>query len=197
MAGATFDHDPDAMPDSNDLGADLHFVRDAVARDRRSDAMPAIHLLWGALGAVGFLVQAWRPEGAAVAWVSIGIVGFGVSAFLGYRGAVRGGSMSRATGRVQLSHWGALLLSASLLGAVLGWNGSSTTTIGYAVMVLLIQAYGHAAVHIARAYGWYAAGLVIGLALVLWSGGDAWQLAAFAYAASAIAAAVSSRRTDA
>lgn len=171
---------------------DLAYVKDAVERTGNVH-VPAVYLMWAAIGLVGFSMPdfitngwvGWSYSSIGWYWAVMGPVGFAASWWLSMRANDRVGQMSRRTGIRWGLHWaafgatGVLGIALALSGHV-GWE-----VFGVLWVLLLALSYTLAGVHLERRllpigialgvgyltilflpnYGWIAAGVLTAAAL--------------------------------
>jgi hypothetical protein len=171
------------MDQIQQLKGDLRFVRAAVDRADYGHTPPVIFFLWAAVCLCGFALIDFAPAWVGTYWTIAGPAGFIVSAALGWHYARRDGGTSRAIGRRQLLHWGAMLAAVFLAG-LLPLAGDDVSTaillilaLGYflagvhldhaMLWVGLVMAGGYVAVMLISAYAWTVVGVAVALALVV------------------------------
>ena len=171
---------------------DLAYVKDAVERTGNVH-VPAVYLMWAAIGLVGFSMPdfitngwvGWSYSSIGWYWAVMGPVGFAASWWLSARANDRAGQLSRRTGIRWGLHWaafgatGVLGIALALSGHV-GWE-----VFGVLWVLLLALSYTLAGVHLERRllpigialgvgyltilflpnYGWIAAGVLTAAAL--------------------------------
>ena len=171
---------------------DLAYVRDAVER-AESVHVPAIYLIWAAIGIVGFSMPdfiangwvGWSYSSIGWYWAVMGPVGFFASWWLSARANARAGQMNLRTGIRWGLHWAAFG-ATGVLGVALALSGHvGWEVVGVLWVLLLTLSYTLAGVHLERRllpigvllgvgyliilflpqYGWTAAGILTAAAL--------------------------------
>ena len=171
---------------------DLAYVKDAVERTGEVH-VPAVYLMWAAIGLVGFSIPDfitngwvdWSYSSIGWYWAVMGPVGFAASWWLSMRANDRAGQISRRTGIRWGLHWAAFG-ATGVLGIALALSGHIGWEVFGALWVLLLAlSYTLAGVHLERRllpigialgvgyltilflprYGWIAAGALTAAAL--------------------------------
>lgn len=171
---------------------DLAYVKDAVERTGNVH-VPAVYLMWAAIGLVGFSMPdfitngwvGWSYSSIGWYWAVMGPVGFAASWWLSMRANDRVGQMSRRTGIRWGLHWAAFG-ATGVLGVALALSGHvGWEVFGVLWVLLLALSYTLAGVHLERRllpigialgvgyltilflpnYGWIAAGVLTAAAL--------------------------------
>ena len=172
---------------------DLAYVKGAVERTGNVH-VPAVYLMWAAIGLVGFSLPdfisngwvGWSYSGIGWYWAVMGPAGFFASWWLSARASDRVGQMSKRTGIRWGLHWAAFG-ATGVLGIALAVSGHVGWEVYGALWVLLLAlSYTLAGVHLERRllpiglmlgvgylmilflpqYGWIAAGVLTAVALV-------------------------------
>lgn len=170
------------MDQLEQVEGDLRFVRGALAASDRPHAPAMLYFFWAAAVLVGFALVDARPALVGLYWTVVGPAGFGISALLGWRHALRTGQVSFKDGRREMLHWGSMLVVialATLMPArgILPWEGLSA-------LILLILAFGYftAGVHGQRSFLWVGALMGAGYVLVTLVSAYAWTMVGVAVA---------------
>lgn len=152
---------------------DLGYVKQALARDRRSPFPASIAVLWAAICGVGFALNDFVPSASGLYWVIATPAGFLLSLWLGHRAERASGELDRREGIRWALHFGVLLLTffvaliGSALGAFDGFQlGAITLLICGAVFLL-------AGVHLSPPLAWVGALNLVGVPILLLL--DRWQ----------------------
>src|SRR5688572_31741245 len=108
----------------------LQFVRGALAATDRKHLPAGLYYFWAGAVLVGFVLVDARPALVGLYWTVVGPAGFGISALLGWRHALRTGQVSIKDGRRHLLHWGSMLVVIALAmlmpaRGMLPWEGLS------------------------------------------------------------------------
>ena len=102
------------MSEIDSVAADLHFVRDVVARkEQDANRTPIwIPVLWGAVALAGCVINDFNPRYSWMYWGIVPILAFLASWLIGGRAAMAMGEYDRETGiRVGL-HWSSIFYGA-------------------------------------------------------------------------------------
>lgn len=171
---------------------DLAYVRESMERAENVH-VPAIYLMWAAIGLVGFSLPdfisngwvGWSYTSIGWYWAVMGPAGFLASWLLSARANDRAGQMSKHTGIRWGLHWAAFG-ATGVLGIALALSGHVGWEVYGALWVLLLAlSYTLAGVHLERRllsiglmlgvgyltilflpqYGWIAAGVLTAVAL--------------------------------
>lgn len=177
------------MEDVRQIGEDLRFVREAVARNERSrGGAPVLAYLWAGYVLIGYALIDLNPNTAGMFFAIGGVVGGVLSWFLAKAYARRSGQSDRAQGVRALSHFGGGILIAWIFCIALalvieplrGAKGSQVFVVMIGLVYFLwgvnqdryylflgpILMLGGVLVGLVPHYGWTALGAVIALGLI-------------------------------
>lgn len=178
------------MTNVQQVGEDLRFVRQAVARRQHPRPLASIYYVWAVYVLVGYTLIDFAPTTAANAFfAAAGIAGGLLSWYLARRWAMRMGECDLTVARRSAMHWagGIILAIAAAFGLATVIPALRGPAVGQVVVVLIGMVYFLAGVHFDRnllwlgpvfmaggilvgffpRYGWTALGAVIALGLVL------------------------------
>src|SRR5262245_34063204 len=88
------------------IGQDLQFVREAISKRERVQRMPSvIGVYWAAYVLIGYPLLDFNSKAAGMFLMIAGIVGGIVSGWIGKREALRAGERDAAQCRREAAHW--------------------------------------------------------------------------------------------
>jgi hypothetical protein len=163
------------MTQANQIGDDLHYVRNAVARREQSRNIPAF-VAWtvAVYVVVGYSLLDIHPTWASI-FFAVGGVGMGVLfALIGHRMGRQQGEYDRAEViRINL-HWGSILLAIAgviALGIARHVDGQ---TIGQFIALTIGVIYFLGGVHFDRNLLWLGPVLMAGAVAITWMPNHGW-----------------------
>jgi hypothetical protein len=177
------------MEDVRQIGEDLRYVRNAVARsDRDRGPPPVLAYLWAAYVLIGYALIDLNPNAAGMFFAIGGVVGGILSWILGKAYARRSGESDRTQGIRALSHFGGGILLAwvfcialaVIIAPLRGEKGSQVFVVMIGLIYFLwgvnqdryylflgpILMLGGVLVGMVPHYGWTGLGAVIALGLI-------------------------------
>src|SRR5262245_15087519 len=127
---------------SEQIGEDLRFVRDAVAKRDARHAMPsAIGVFWAAYVLIGYPLLDYDPKVGGMFLMIAGILGGILSGWLGRRDALRRGERDDAEARREGAHWFSLLIAIVAVIALSIIQGVSGNVMGQYITLMVGVVY--------------------------------------------------------
>ena len=120
---------------------DLSFLNKLLS-DSESTSYPAIYVLWGIIILLGFTIAEFKPEALLAYWIPASIIGFVLSAWLGYRKSTKIGQRDRDIGNQYMMHFA--IMTVCIFIAIF-------TQAHEAILMIIGLAYLLAGIHLERA----------------------------------------------
>jgi hypothetical protein len=161
---------------ARDVGDDLGYVREVVARADAGGTPRSIWYLWALIGSAGFALIDFAPDRVAIYWWIAAPLGFLASAWLGWRHARKAGQMSRREGRSYVLHWGGTMLAVFLVVPLAVIGGMTEPTMPRVMLLILALSYFLAGVHLDRSLLWIGIVMLAGYGALFFLDRYAWTL---------------------
>jgi hypothetical protein len=181
------------METTRNVGDDLGYVREVVARAEGDGTPRAIWYLWAVIGAVGFTLIDFAPERVGLYWSVAAPLGFLASAWLGWRHARAAGQVSRREGWSHVLHWGGMMAGIFLVVPLAASGAIPEPALPRVMLLVLALGYFLGGVHLHRPLLWIGVLMAGAYGALFFLDRYAWSLVGAVLALSLIATAHLSR----
>src|SRR5438874_13344393 len=145
------------------LGQDLQFVKEALAKRESQHRMPSIiGVFWAAYVLIGYPMLDFNPNAGGMFLMIAGIVGGIFSGWLGRRDAARRGERDAAEGRKEALHWTSLFVAISAVIALSIIQHVNGNVMGQYITLTVGIVYFLAGVHYDRNFIWLGLLMIAG-----------------------------------